>query len=92
MSGSGKKTAKEKRAVRKAQNTRYRQGKAAAGLRQVTVWVPVEALEQVADLRKIGLVVTDGEIAPLVVKVTKKGKRLAWEVIQRQGTLLEKTE
>lgn len=90
MSGSERKSKKERQAVRKAQNERYRAGKEAAGLRQVTVWVPAEALEQVSDWRKVGVVVADGECQGMVVKASKRGRGFRFEVVQRQGQLLEK--
>lgn len=86
--GAEKKSKKERQATRKAQNTRYRDTKAAAGLKLVSVWVPIEALDRVAGCKKVGLVVVDEgqDCPPLIVR--KKGKK--WEVIERQGQLLEK--
>lgn len=88
MGGDPKKTKKELRETRKAQNARYRERKAAAGLVMVSVWVPAEALEKAGDVQKIGIVVGDAkEAANGQIVVKKRGKK--FEVIERQGQLLE---
>ena len=51
-----KKTKEEKAATRRAQNARAAARKKAQGLVRVTVWVPEEALEQVAALDRVGIV------------------------------------
>lgn len=88
--GSEKKSKKERAATRKAQNERYRATKEAAGLRLVSVWVPAEALDKAGDLVKVGLVVAEAGAAPCVVKMEKKGRKTIFEVVERQGQLLEK--
>lgn len=90
MAGSLKKSGQEKSAVRKAQNARYRASKLAQGLVSVTVFVPAEALERVKGCRKVGLVVADDDVPALVVKCGRDGSVYRWEVIQRQGQLMEK--
>lgn len=53
-----RKTPEEKTATRRAQAERYLARKEAAGLRQVRVWAPAAALE---DVRVTGVVVDDGK-------------------------------
>lgn len=88
--GAEKKTKKERAATRKAQNERYRATKEAAGLRQVSVWVPAEALDKVSDLSKVGIVVAEAGVPACVVKMGRKGRKVSFEVVERQGQLLEK--
>lgn len=51
-----KKSPEERAATRRAQNARATARKKAQGLVRVSVWVPEEALEQVADLDRVGIV------------------------------------
>lgn len=90
--GYAKKTKKQKSAIRSAQNSRYRDKKAQQGLKSVTVFVPINALEQVGDMRKIGLVVTEEETVPLVVKMGSRDGKPIFEVIEHQGNLFLQSE
>ena len=80
---SSKKTDKEKKATKKAQNKRYVQRKALQGLKAVTVYVPVKALEQCKNMnmKKIGLVVGYDDLDPVVVKAVKVDGAMRFEVV-----------
>lgn len=84
---SHKKTDKEKKATKKAQNRRFLDRKKVQGLKAVTVFVPVDALEKCKDMKKIGVVLGGDDLNPLVVKAVKKDGKVCLDLVDYSPSL-----
>ena len=87
---SAKKSDKEKKETKRAQNKRYVERKRIAGLKPVTVYVPAEALEQVKDLRKIGVVFGGEDMSSIVLKAVKgEGGKMSFQSVDYVHSFFE---
>lgn len=64
---SHKKIDKENKAIKKAQNRRFLDCKKVQGLKAITVFVPIDALEKCKDLKRIAVVLGGDDLNPLAV-------------------------